>query len=73
MIENIHWLGHDTFRLDGSSTVYIDPWKLSAGAPRADVVLVTHDHFDHFSPRRHRPRGRSADDAHRAGVGDRRR
>lgn len=50
MIENIHWLGHDTFRLDGSSTVYIDPWKLSAGAPRADLVLVTHDHFDHFSP-----------------------
>jgi L-ascorbate metabolism protein UlaG (beta-lactamase superfamily) len=50
MIENIHWLGHDSFRLDGSSTVYIDPWKLSAGAPRADLVLVTHDHFDHFSP-----------------------
>lgn len=50
MIENIHWLGHDTFRLDGSSTVYIDPWKLSARAPRADLVLVTHDHFDHFSP-----------------------
>jgi len=50
MIENIHWLGHDSFRLDGSSTVYIDPWKLSAGAPRADLVLITHDHFDHFSP-----------------------
>jgi len=50
MIENIHWLGHDTFRLDGSSTVYVDPWKLGAGAPRADLVLVTHDHFDHFSP-----------------------
>jgi L-ascorbate metabolism protein UlaG (beta-lactamase superfamily) len=50
MIENIHWLGHDSFRLDGSSTVYIDPWKLGAGAPRADLVLVTHDHFDHFSP-----------------------
>ena len=49
MIENIHWLGHDSFRLDGSSTVYIDPWKLRAGAPRADLVLVTHDHFDHFS------------------------
>lgn len=49
MLENIHWLGHDTFRLDGSSTVYIDPWKLSAGARPADLILVTHDHFDHFS------------------------
>jgi L-ascorbate metabolism protein UlaG (beta-lactamase superfamily) len=49
MLENIHWLGHDAFRLDGSSTVYIDPWKLPAGAGPADLILVTHDHFDHFS------------------------
>ena len=49
MLEDIHWLGHDTFRLDGSSTVYIDPWKLPASAPAADLILVTHDHFDHFS------------------------
>ena len=49
MLENIHWLGHDTFRLDGSSTIYIDPWKLPAGARPADLILVTHDHFDHFS------------------------
>jgi L-ascorbate metabolism protein UlaG (beta-lactamase superfamily) len=50
MTDNIHWLGHDSFRLDGSSTVYIDPWKLSGDAPPADLVLVTHDHYDHFSP-----------------------
>jgi L-ascorbate metabolism protein UlaG (beta-lactamase superfamily) len=49
MLENIHWLGHDSFRVDGSVTVYVDPWKLPAGQPQADVVLVTHDHFDHFS------------------------
>ena len=48
MLENIHWLGHDSFRLDGSVTVYIDPWKLPKGQPPADVILVTHDHFDHL-------------------------
>ena len=49
MLENIHWLGHDSFRLDGSVTVYIDPWKLPAGQPQAGIILVTHDHFDHLS------------------------
>ncbi len=49
MLENIHWLGHDSFRIDGSVTVYIDPWKLPAGQPAAGLILVTHDHFDHLS------------------------
>jgi L-ascorbate metabolism protein UlaG (beta-lactamase superfamily) len=49
MIENIHWLGHDSFRLDGTTTVYIDPWKLPAGLPPAGLILVTHEHFDHLS------------------------
>lgn len=48
MLENIHWLGHDSFRIDGSATVYIDPWKLPAGQPQADLILVTHDHYDHL-------------------------
>jgi L-ascorbate metabolism protein UlaG (beta-lactamase superfamily) len=49
MLENIHWLGHDSFRIDGSVTVYVDPWKLPAGQPAAGLILVTHDHFDHLS------------------------
>jgi L-ascorbate metabolism protein UlaG (beta-lactamase superfamily) len=49
MAENIFWLGHDSFRLKGKKVVYIDPWKLAPGAEKADVILVTHDHYDHFS------------------------
>jgi L-ascorbate metabolism protein UlaG (beta-lactamase superfamily) len=47
--DGIHWLGHDSFRIDGAVTVYIDPWELVAGMPPADVILITHDHFDHLS------------------------
>ena len=49
MLENIHWLGHDSFRLDGSVIVYFDPWKLPAGQPAARFLLVTHEHYDHLS------------------------
>jgi L-ascorbate metabolism protein UlaG (beta-lactamase superfamily) len=50
MLENIHWLGHDSFRIDGKTTIYVDPWNLSVGTPKADLILITHDHHDHCSP-----------------------
>lgn len=49
MISNIVWLGHDGFRVDGSKTIYFDPYQIASDRP-ADLVLVTHEHFDHCSP-----------------------
>lgn len=49
MIENIHWLGHDGFYVAGSRVVYFDPWEISDG-PKADVICISHEHFDHCSP-----------------------
>jgi L-ascorbate metabolism protein UlaG (beta-lactamase superfamily) len=49
IIENLHWLGHASFRLDASKIVYFDPWKLSVNAPKAGIILITHEHYDHFS------------------------
>lgn len=47
---NIHWLGHDSFRIEGEGVVvYLDPFKLKEG-PKADLILITHDHQDHASP-----------------------
>jgi L-ascorbate metabolism protein UlaG (beta-lactamase superfamily) len=46
----IHWLGHDGFRIEGEAILYIDPWKLEDPNPKADIICLTHDHYDHFSP-----------------------
>jgi L-ascorbate metabolism protein UlaG (beta-lactamase superfamily) len=47
--ENIHWLGHDTFKISGEKTIYTDPFTISR-KDRADIILITHDHYDHCSP-----------------------
>lgn len=48
--QHIHWLGHASFRIeDGATQIYIDPWKLPANVPKADVIFITHAHYDHFS------------------------
>jgi L-ascorbate metabolism protein UlaG (beta-lactamase superfamily) len=45
----ITWLGHDGFKLKKGKVVYVDPFKLSAKPEPADLVFVTHEHFDHLS------------------------
>jgi L-ascorbate metabolism protein UlaG (beta-lactamase superfamily) len=50
VLERIHWLGHASFRIDGPPTIYLDPWRLGASLPLADLILVTHPHYDHCSP-----------------------
>ncbi|NIS78769.1 MAG: MBL fold metallo-hydrolase [Anaerolineales bacterium] len=50
IVEHIHWLGHDSFRIDQPLVIYIDPWRLPPGSPAADLILVSHDHHDHCSP-----------------------
>lgn len=49
MIENIHWLGHDTFKITGNKVIYTDPFKIRK-KDTADIILITHDHYDHCSP-----------------------
>jgi L-ascorbate metabolism protein UlaG (beta-lactamase superfamily) len=50
----IQWLGHSSFLLEGDGKkIYIDPFELNeepAFDDKADILLITHEHFDHCSP-----------------------
>ena len=45
----ITWLGHDGFKFKKDGVTYVDPFKLGTKPEAADLVCVTHEHFDHLS------------------------
>ncbi len=58
MANEVRWMGHATFELETSKgkKIIVDPWydgnpsneKKAEEVEKADVVLITHDHFDHL-------------------------
>jgi L-ascorbate metabolism protein UlaG (beta-lactamase superfamily) len=47
----MQWLGHAGFKICYEDIViYIDPWKLKDSPHDATLVLVSHSHYDHYSP-----------------------
>lgn len=49
-LEFLRWIGHASFLVKaGGRNIYIDPFRLSSVRERADVILITHPHFDHLN------------------------
>jgi len=47
----LQWLGHASFKIcHEDAVIYIDPWKLKDSPQDASIVLVSHSHYDHYSP-----------------------
>lgn len=49
MIDHISWFGHGTFAITGTPLIYINPWRITRSDRPADIILVSHDHYDHCS------------------------
>jgi L-ascorbate metabolism protein UlaG (beta-lactamase superfamily) len=50
---NIELLNHAAVKIKNRKTIYIDPFELtqSASLEKADIILITHEHYDHCSPK----------------------
>lgn len=49
MLEPFTWIKQSTYRWAGDGlTVYVDVWGAAQDAVPADVVFITHAHYDHF-------------------------
>ena len=49
MLENVEVLYHSSIRINKEKTIYIDPFKIDRNYNDADIVFITHDHYDHYS------------------------
>ena len=49
MLENIEILCHSSIRINKEKIIYIDPYKIEKDYNDADLIFVTHDHYDHYS------------------------
>ena len=49
MLENIQVLYHSSIKINREKVIYIDPFKIDNEYHDADIVFITHSHFDHYS------------------------
>lgn len=49
MLGNIEVLCHSSIRISKEKVIYIDPFKIDKNYNDADIIFITHDHYDHYS------------------------
>ena len=47
---NISVNTQSSIRIAGSKNLYFDPFKISTAEHDADIVFITHAHYDHLDP-----------------------
>ena len=49
MLEGIEVLLHSSIKISKEKVIYIDPFKIDKNYNDADIIFITHSHYDHYS------------------------
>ena len=49
MLENIEVLTHSSIRINKGKVIYFDPFDIEKNYNDADIIFITHSHYDHYS------------------------
>lgn len=49
MINNISINCHSSIKINGEKVIYVDPYKIKGINNDADLIFITHEHYDHYS------------------------
>ncbi len=49
MLDNIEINCHSSIKINKEKIIYVDPFKIKDEKHDADIILITHSHFDHYS------------------------
>ena len=49
MLVNIQVLYHSSIKINKAKVIYIDPFKIEDDSHDADIIFITHSHYDHYS------------------------
>ena len=49
MLDNIEVLCHSSIRFSKGDIIYFDPFKIEKKYNDADIIFITHNHYDHYS------------------------
>ena len=49
ILDNIEVLYHSCIKINKEKIIYIDPYHIDKNYNDADIIFITHDHYDHYS------------------------
>lgn len=49
MLKDVQVLCHSSIKITNGKVIYLDPFRIDSNYKDADIIMITHNHYDHYS------------------------